>query len=187
MLTNIVHQIILSNSPEEIKKCKEWEENHNKLGWSYKLWTEKDLEDISHPLLKKAENVEERKLISAYLIIKQFGGWHIDSRTKFLKHLDTISDINARAFLVPKQGWRFTPYVFAAELHHSLLDDIIDSLERSLDKYKTLTDRCGINFFHKIAMFYVTKKELPQDYFFPFLGKVTENAIGTLDIDRILS
>lgn len=185
MLTNIVHQIILGNSPEEIEKCKEWENNH-RYGWRYILWTGKDLESINPFLLNKAKNDEERKILYSYEIMREYGGWYIDSRTKFIKSLDTISDINARAFLVPKSGWRFTPYIFAAELHHSLLPDIFDSLTRSMNKEET-SDRCGVNFFHKTSMFYTTKRELPQDYFFPFLGKVTENAIGTLDIDRILS
>ena len=88
-----IHQIWLGGPlPEKYKKFQQsWIENHP--DWEYKLWTDKDIEElnlINIKYYKNGKNLGEKSDIARLEILYRFGGLYIDTDFECLRPFDIL-------------------------------------------------------------------------------------------------
>lgn len=94
LIPKIIHQIWLGpyKSPSEFLKYADiWKELHP--NWEYKLWTEKDVKNLTFPdrdLYDKASSYQEKAEILKYTILNQFGGLYVDVDYKPIRKFDYL-------------------------------------------------------------------------------------------------
>src|SRR6185437_602159 len=94
IIPKIVHQIWIGPKPLP-EETKEYQKSFHKYlpGWEYKLWTEKEIEQlelINKDLYLKTINPGEKSDIGRLELLYQFGGVYLDADCEWLKALDVL-------------------------------------------------------------------------------------------------
>jgi mannosyltransferase OCH1-like enzyme len=90
-----IHQIWLGGNPFP-KRYREWGETWSKFNpdWEYKLWTDKDAEQVDIPnrdAYNSIPNMGQKSDYLRYHILNQFGGVYADTDFECLKSFNTLS------------------------------------------------------------------------------------------------
>jgi len=177
-IPKIIHQIWLgSKLPHKYKEYQEsWVKKHP--DWLYKLWTEKDIENldlINLNLYKASKNYGEKSDIARYEILYQCGGLYVDTDFECLMPFDTLH--HACDFYT---GCVAAPHVvcfnglIAAKPNHPILQRCINDLAENSKKHKKTLEKTGPGFFTRcvIKEFFNESVErcvlFPAPYFYPW-------------------
>lgn len=112
MIPKIIHQIWIGDqSKRPTNFMKTWQKNHP--DWSYKIWTEKEIEDLNlinkekfdiHPTLPGKSD------IARYEILLRYGGFYIDADSISIRKMNNLRELQ---FVAAYESERHRPGLVA--------------------------------------------------------------------------
>ena len=152
-IPKIIHQIWLGSPVPD--KYKKWQTSVQLLHprWQYKLWTDKDINELN--LINKAQyeassNYGERSDIARYEILYRYGGVYVDIDVQFLQPLDYLHDrYDFYACFEPLWSYTYTCLsignaLIASVPDHPVLAECIEKIAHSPFKLETLNEQIRI-------------------------------------------
>jgi mannosyltransferase OCH1-like enzyme len=131
-IPKIIHQIWLGgNVPEKYEKFMQSWKFYNP-DYKYKLWTDKDVNDIfitKRSILEACPNQGMKSDLLRYEILKQYGGVYIDVDFECIRPLDDL--LNLKFFCGLGYGDVFVLYIgiIASIPNHPIIQTCIDDLD----------------------------------------------------------
>ena len=182
-IPKIIHQIWVGKKPIPAKYkeyMKTWVALHP--DWSYRLWTDEDVNDfpwINKDLFLQAENPGMKSDIWRYEIVNQYGGLYVDTDMEAIRCFDEIHrrlEFYAGFF----DGKLIACGIFASKPNSPILLKLINSLKKSIDLQDfaifdpyAIMESTGPMFFTRIINKLLPKLDktvniiFPQAYFQP--------------------
>lgn len=171
-----IHQIWLGGEmPKEYKVfCDSWKKFNPQ--WEYKLWTDKDLNDVIIPrrnLFNSITHLGQKSDFLRYHILNQFGGLYVDTDFECLKSFDSLR----YAEFLTGVGYPSSVELYIGLIgcvpQNPILNNVISSMDRiESDKWRSVFETTGTYFFTR-KFFEIVKEYtpnivvLPTDYFYP--------------------
>lgn len=178
VLPKRIHQIWLGSPlPERYKR---WSESWQRLhpDWQYRLWTDKDVEDVSmerRDLFNSITHLGQKSDFLRYHILNQYGGVYVDTDFECLKSFEDLTYLN---FFVGKSHSKSTMELFIGLIgstpNHRVLRKVLSEMNMIKDNnWKDVFNTTGTYFFTKMffeAVVSYTKGVVifPPQYFYPF-------------------
>jgi mannosyltransferase OCH1-like enzyme len=172
-----IHQIWLG-SPFPAK-YQGWADTWKRLnlGWEYKLWTDKDIDDVAIPnrtLFNSITHVAQHSDFLRYHILNQYGGLYVDTDFECLR---PVTPLNVYEFYTSAAyGENVELYIglIASTPGHPIIRRVIEELDAIRSKtWKEVFNTTGTYFFTRV--FFEEMKEyrkgvvvFPTKYFYPF-------------------
>jgi mannosyltransferase OCH1-like enzyme len=176
-IPKIIHQIWLGGPfPEKYGNFRDtWLKNHP--GWEYKLWTDKDIEELHLVNKKKYENGQnygEKSDIARYEILYRFGGLYVDTDFECIKSFEQLHyTLDFYAGLVHEKDCIANNAIIGACPGHPILKICIDDLFYITNNSPDLLERTGPYFFTRCINKYLANDPagviiFPASYFYPW-------------------
>ena len=172
-----IHQIWLgSQLPKEYKIHTDTWAKYNP-DWEYRLWTDKDVNDVDIPnrkLFDSIRNLGQKSDFLRYHILNQFGGIYADTDFECLKSFNSLSYVDFFVGIGFPRNVELYIGLFGSIPHHKFLEEIIKRMNTIKDgDWREVFNTTGTYFFTKIFFEVIRKFEkgivpLPTDYFYPF-------------------
>ena len=175
-----IHQVWIGPSKPPYHWINSFKENFLQKypGWKYKLWTEKDIQEltlINRDIYDKEENISGKVDILRYELLYQFGGVYIDSDILWLdnKPLDPLlENTNLTRMFVGREDHRMMGIcVIGSAIHNPILKYTIDLLKstypetRLQNKWEPWISSGPVFFTEAVKDFDITI--YPIHYFYP--------------------
>jgi inositol phosphorylceramide mannosyltransferase catalytic subunit len=181
-IPKIIHQIWLGGEmPEQYKIYAETWKNHH-LDWQYKLWTDKDADDIfitRRNLFDKATNVGMKSDILRYEILKQYGGVYVDTDFECLKPLNDLMHLDFFTGVGYDTEAQLYIGLIASVPNHPIIRHTIDSLGPIYtgNRGSAIMNITGANtfttaFFDTVDVNAEKVVAFPTPYFYPYPNNV---------------
>ena len=186
-IPKIIHQIWLGPHKKPDIWMNSWKIDYIKRNpnWSYKLWTEKEINELNLKNIKFYEKESYytcKSDIARYEILYQFGGVFIDADSLWIK--DNNISLNKILNLAEKSGmfcakepvntWSIANGVIGFKKNHKILEEIIDFINKNYLKLKKKYGKLnqvwlvtGPHIFTDIVKKYENKLILDSYYFYP--------------------
>lgn len=183
-IPKIIHQIWLGPNKQPDIWMNSWKNDYiNKYPeWTYKLWTEKEIDDLNLSNKKQYENEKYyigKSDIARYEILYRFGGIFMDADSVWIHH--SLNDILEKAkksgmFCAeePVNKWSIANGVIGFSKEHPILKLMINhistnyfNLKKKLKKEREIWQVTGTKPFTEIVKKYDNKLILESYYFFP--------------------
>jgi inositol phosphorylceramide mannosyltransferase catalytic subunit len=172
-----IHQIWLGgNLPLKYKKYTESWKRFNP-DWEYKLWIDKDVNDVEIPnrtLFESINNLGQKSDFLRYHILNQFGGIYADTDFECLRSFNSLSYVD----FIGGVGFpsRIELYIglIGCVPHHPIMEQIVNGMDKIRDGgWPAIFETTGTYFFTRTFFKVVTEYQkgivmLPPDYFYPF-------------------
>ena len=175
-----IHQIWFGGElPDKYKKyCDTWRRFNP--DWEYKLWTDKDVDNIDLPnrdLFNSIKNMGQRSDFFRYHVLNQFGGVYADTDFECLKSFNSLSYAD---FFVGV-GFPRTVELYIGLIgcvpHHPIIANVVKKMtsvrqEGWFNIFKTTGSYFFTDSFFEVITHY-TKGVIvfPTDYFYPYPNK----------------
>jgi mannosyltransferase OCH1-like enzyme len=176
-IPKIIHHIWLGSSfPEKYHALRDSWLKHNP-GWEYKVWTDKDIEEldlINKEKYDNAQNYGEKSDIARYEILYRFGGLYIDTDFECIKSFDTLNHcFDFYAGLVHEKECIANNALIAARPGHPIMRICIEDIYTITNTSTDLLDRTGPYFFTRSINKYIKNNPdrvvlFPASYFYPW-------------------
>ena len=183
-IPKIIHQIWLGPNKRPDIWMNSWKIDYiNKYpDWEYKLWTEKEINELNLINNKQYEHEQfynGKSDIARYEILNKFGGIFIDADSLWINHsLDEILNKSKGSGMFcaeePVNKWSIANGVIGFSKDHIILKEIIDhitnnyfNLKKKLKKEKDIWRVTGTEPFTKIVKNAKNKLILESYYFYP--------------------
>lgn len=175
-IPKIIHQIWLGSELPDISK--ELVKIIQKINpnWEYKLWCEKEIQDlelINIELYNNIKNYGAKSDIARYEILQRFGGIYLDTDFECVKPFDNLCNLSFFA----GNGHVDTPEIFNSIIGSEPNGKIINSFVEELLKIKNFNDDIN-GVMNTTGPYYITKQFFnniddnsvifPTKFFFPF-------------------
>jgi len=173
-----IHQIWIGSAiPSKYLTWGDTWRKHNP-GWEYRLWTDKDVDEIemkNPKLLGMLSNYGAKSDFMRYHIINQYGGIYIDTDFECVKSFDDLTYLD---FLIGV-GYDSIPQLYVGLIgsvpHHPIMERIVEQVNL-IDKDIRIPDVLNNisanfftrNFFHIVRGSMPGVLALPPDYLYPF-------------------
>ena len=176
-----IHQVWLgSELPRRYRRFTEtWKKFHP--DWEYKLWTDKDVNDVDIPRRELFDSIPKTKFCQGqrsdflrYHILKQYGGLYIDTDFECLKPFNTLSYAE---FLIGV-GYPAAPELYIGLIgcvpEHPIICRVVADMDKVRNNnWRDIFNTTGTYFFTSTFFKVVTKYMkgvvvLPPPYFYPF-------------------
>lgn len=195
-IPKIIHQIWLGGPlPQNLEY---WMNSWMSLqGWEYKLWTDKDVENlemVNRDLYDKSKNFAQKSDILRLEILAHIGGIYVDTdfqclNSNILEELNRSCDfficiapltnlkkknLNLRSRII----FRFNNAIMASSPNHPLMSLLLDKLHNQFDKYEKTFNTpillTGPDYITQVIFKYEQEKTdekinlyLPSTFFYP--------------------
>lgn len=185
-IPKIIHQIWLGGEmPQKYKEfAKSWKKYHP--DYQYKLWTDKDVNDIfitRRNLFDKATNLGMKSDILRYEILKQYGGIYVDTDFECIKPLDTFGYLDFYTGVGYDTEVQLYIALIGTVPNHPIIQATIDSLGPIYtgNKGSQIMNITGANTFTQAFFDTVTNDTkgvvaFPTPYFYPYPNNVRGQA-----------
>lgn len=211
-IPKIIHQIWIGPNelPSKFKDMtKVWELSHP--DWTYKLWTNKDIEDFINKNSSRKEELKLREFkniklfnsvynwggksdILRYEILNQFGGVYLDIDFAFVKKLDPLNVFDFYCCIVPEQI-DIANGVLGGIPGHPIFLECIKELSKlngliHKNNFMEIWEKLGPGLMTKTVMKFLTGNQnsniitLTSDHFFPFPATLRHRKLSNEDILR---
>lgn len=172
-----IHQIWLGGPfPDAYKK---WADTWKQFNpdWEYKLWTDKNIDNIEIPnkkLFDSIKNAGQKSDFLRYHILNQFGGMYVDTDFECLKSFDSLTYVDFLAGIAYAAKLEFGIGLICSIPNHPILEQIIHNLDKIRDgSTAAIFETTGSVFFTRMFFKVVTEYMkgiviLPYDYIYPF-------------------
>mgnify|MGYP001400234872 CR=1 FL=1 len=187
-IPKIIHQIWLGEKPipkAYLKYMASWKAFHPT--WEYKLWTDKDVNDIEivrRDIFDHANNAGMKSDILRYEILRQIGGLYVDTDFECFKPFDDL--LHLAFFTGIGYDVKLQLYIglLGSVPQHCIMNKCSYTLDTLYDGHKasTIMNVTGVSHFTKCFISGVSKGSegvvaFPMAYFYPFPNntKTTEN------------
>jgi mannosyltransferase OCH1-like enzyme len=172
-----IHQIWIGCPfPDKYKK---WANTWKQFNpdWEYKLWTDKDLNDIEIPnreLFDSIKNAGQKSDFLRYHILNQFGGMYVDTDFECLKSFDSLTYVDFLVGIAYGAKLLFCNGLICSIPNHPILEQIIHNMDKIRGESATaIFETTGSVLFTRIFFKIVTEYmkgivTLPHDYLYPF-------------------
>lgn len=172
-----IHQIWLgSELPEKYKKLtKSWQKFHP--DWEYKLWTDKDAQDLTianRQAYDTAVNYGMKSDILRYEILRQQGGLYVDTDFECLKSFDDLMYLEFFAGIAYSVDILIYCGLIASVPHHPVITKCADSLHILYDgnEANTIMYLTGPDYLTRCFLSTVKQDDkgivaFPCDFFYP--------------------
>lgn len=183
-IPKIIHQIWLGPNKQPDIWMNSWKNDYiNKYPeWTYKLWTEKEIEELNLINKKQYENenfYNGKSDIARYEILYKFGGIFIDADSLWIQH--SLNDILKKSIPCgmfcaeePVNKWSIANGVIGFSKEHPILELMINhisnnyfNLKKKLKKEREIWQVTGTKPFTEIVKKYDNKLILESYYFYP--------------------
>ncbi len=177
-IPKIVHQIWLGSPfPEKYKMYRDsWIKNHP--DWEYKLWTEKEIDQLgltNREMYDHAVNYGEKSDIARYEILYRFGGLYVDTDFESYKSLDALHktyDFYIGIQPLDTGHVQLGIGIIGSRPGHQLLKAAIENIGKKKKIAEPIVLRTG-PFFFTILFYHLAAKcvdnviALPSGFFYP--------------------
>jgi inositol phosphorylceramide mannosyltransferase catalytic subunit len=176
-IPKLIHQIWLGDKPynEYLKFMESWQDKHP--GWGYKLWTDKDVNDVEIPnrkLFDTIKNVGQKSDFLRYHILNQFGGIYVDTDFECIKSLDDLLYLDFFTGVGYPKVLELYIGIIASVPGHKIIKNIVENMVTIMDKgWRQIFATTGSYFFTR--MFLDSVKEympgvvaFPTEFFYPY-------------------
>lgn len=183
-IPKIIHQIWLGPNKQPDIWMNSWKIDYIKKypEWTYKLWTEKEINDLNLINKKQYENEKYyigKSDIARYEILFRFGGIFMDADSVWIHH--SLNDILEKAKIYgmfcaeePVNKWSIANGVIGFSKEHPILELMINhisnnyfNLKKKLKKEREIWKVTGTKPFTEIVKKYDNKLILESYYFYP--------------------
>lgn len=189
-IPRIIHQIWLGSPVPEM--FRDWMASWMNLsGWEYKLWTEKEISELSlynKTLYDSSSNFGEKSDIVRLEILAQFGGVYVDVDLECLdsqifEELHHSFDFYIgfepleHGFVYKFNMFKVCNAILAAVPHHPLIQDLIENMKANYMAYKrccNAVQKTGPSYYTRILCEHELSKAhsnrnmyLPCSFFYP--------------------
>jgi len=185
-----IHQIWLgSEFPEGYK---EWAESWKRLNpdYEYRLWTDKDVDDLRLPNRKAYNditNLGPKSDILRYHILNKYGGIYIDTDFECLQSFHTLSYLNFYTSVGYPSSIEVYPGLMACVPGHPIIKKLVKEIDKvtMYDIVKKGVLRATSSYLFTEVFFNVIESyqkgivAFPPDYFYPY----PNNFKGFRDVD----
>ncbi len=176
-IPHTIHQIWLGTKPFP-EKYRQWQKSWQSIpGWTYKLWTDKDVEKLNlanKAIYDKENNYGARSDIARIEILYRFGGLYVDTDFELLQP-EVLSFLNETCDfycgITPLDCWSFIieNALIGSIPGHPVLKACIDSLKHE-DLEQQIVGK-GLGFFTKMILMHAHKGYrdviFPPTFFYP--------------------
>ena len=179
-----IHQVWMGGElPRRYRRFAEtWKEFNP--DWEYRLWTDKDVNDVDIPRRELFDSIPKTKLYQGqrsdflrYHILKQYGGLYVDTDFECLKSFDTLSFAE---FLIGV-GYPAAPELYIGLIgcvpEHPIISQVVADMDKvRSNNWRDIFNTTGTyfftsTFFKVVAEYMKGIVVLPPPYFYPFPNK----------------
>ncbi len=177
-IPKIIHQIWLGPTaiPPIFKESQESLRKYHPT-WQYKLWTDKDIDDL-HLHNKKfydlSNNYGEKADILRYELLYKFGGVYADVDLICLKPFDVLSQYDLWTGIEPLNcsAAGLNNAIIASIPNHPILNNCIEGIKNSWYESTNIFFRVGPRYFTKCFLAYAKENfdniiAFPKSFFYP--------------------
>jgi mannosyltransferase OCH1-like enzyme len=177
-IPKIIHHIWLGSPvPEELKGCIEsWRKNHP--GWRYKLWTDKEVKQLTlynQELYDATTNYGQKADLLRLELLYNVGGVYADTDTECLQRVDVLHYLFDFYIGIQPLDAHFLQLgtgIIGSVPHHPLLKEVIMSIKKHAAHIKGIPAKTGPVHFTKIFFEHAGRYgfsdiALPPQYFYP--------------------
>ena len=172
-----IHQIWLGGiMPSQYQKYADTWKRYNPY-WEYKLWTDKDVDDVDMPnrdLFNSISNNGQKSDFLRYHILNQFGGLYIDTDFECVKSFDTLSYADFLVGIGYPSNVELYIGLLGCSPNHPIMEEVIKSMNEIKEKgWREIFETTGTyfftrNFFKVVSEYKEGIIALPPDFFYPF-------------------
>jgi mannosyltransferase OCH1-like enzyme len=178
-----IHQIWFGgNMPEEYQKYADTWRKFNP-DWEYKLWTEKDVNDVEIPrreLFNSITHVGQKSDFLRYHILNQYGGLYVDTDFECLRSFESLRFADFITGVGYPANVELYIGLIACTPNHPIIKNVVQSMDQAVNgTWRKIFETTGSYFFteqfFKVVKGYEPKViVLPTDYFYPFPNYVRD-------------
>ena len=175
-----IHQIWMGGElPKRYRRLTEtWVKFHP--DWEYKLWTDKDVNDVDIPrrkLFNSITHLGQKSDFLRYHILKQYGGLYVDTDFECLKPFDTLLYAHFLTGIGYPSKLELYIGLIGTIPEHPIISRVVSDMDEVRSKgWREVFNTTGTYFFTSVFFKVVTEYmkgivALPPDYFYPFPNK----------------
>jgi mannosyltransferase OCH1-like enzyme len=145
--------------------------------WEYKLWTEKDVNDVDIPrrdLFNSIEHLGQKSDFLRYHILNQFGGLYVDMDFECIKSFNPLSYLDFYIGVGYPSNVELYIGLIASVPHHPVIERVIRKMVKVTGGgWRNVFNTTGTYFFTNNFFRIVTGEDkgivaFPTEYFYPF-------------------
>ena len=185
-----IHQVWLGgNMPDKFKEYGDTWKAMNP-DWEYRMWTEKDLNDVHIPsrqVFDSLTNVAQKSDYLRYHILYQFGGLYVDTDFECLKPFDSLSYLDFYVGVGYPAKAELYIGLIASVPQYRILAKVINNLHIEPGSgWRTVFNTTGTYYFTNIFFKSVSENTtgvvaFPNDYFYPFPNESNHEELNGKD------
>jgi len=177
-IPKIIHQVWLGGEmPDKYKRLQQTWIDKN-VGWEYKLWTDKDVEEFgleNSEIFNKLTNLGSKSDIFRYEILYRFGGVYVDTDFECVKSFDNFTHLD----LFTGTGQMSNPSIFNGLIgcckENKMIKRLIENIKLDGDNnnWNDIMKMTGPDYFTEELYKYIEENDdkivvYPTSYFYSF-------------------